>query len=60
MKVSDMEDDKGYEMFVDGECKMVAKGSFFKAITNHPSVKAAYESEKYEESISPTIEYKEI
>lgn len=59
MKISDMEDDKGYEMLVDGECKMIAKGSFFKSITNHPSIKAVYENGEYEYTNS-IIEYKEI
>ncbi|CAH9017410.1 hypothetical protein VP193E371_P0209 [Vibrio phage 193E37-1] len=60
MKVSDMEDDKDYGMFIDGKGKMVAKGSFFKTLVNHPSVKAAYENEDYTENLSSNIEYKEI
>lgn len=41
--LSELEDDIGYQMFVDGEVRMCAKGNFYKAIANHPKVKEYYE-----------------
>ena len=59
MFISDMEDDKTYEMVVDGEVRMIAKGDFLKKLIIHPIVVNAFEECVDTESCDSVI-YREV
>lgn len=57
MLIEDMDDGITYEMLVDGEVRMLALGSFFKALIAHPKVIEAFYNTNTK---IPDVEYREV